>query len=154
MVDLTLIFGPGSTGLSAKDAARRSERRYVRSEGQLAVYEPSRNPTGHVLTAWEAFTAYGPEVIEEAVEYGSAILKQTKRSTANALKRQREDLHLSHKSVGKAAKVREADVKAAEASPSKLTISELERIAFALGLDERMLAFQTDSGGIPSWRTG
>lgn len=147
MVDLTLIFGPGSAGLSAKDAARRSERRYVRSEGQLAVYEPSRNPTGHVLTAWEAFTAYGPEVLEEAVEYGSAILKQTKRSTADALKRQREDLHLSHKSVGKAAKVREADVKAAEASPPKLTISELERIAFALGLDERMLAYRTDSGG-------
>ncbi len=147
MVDLTLIFGPGSAGLSAKDAARRSEKRYVRSEGQLAVYEPSRNPTGHVLTAWEAFTAYGPEVLEEAVEYGSAILKQTKDSTADALRRQREKIELPHKSVGKATEIPGADVKAAEAFPSKLTLSELERIAFALGLDERMLAFRTDAGG-------
>ena len=50
------------------------------------MYEESRNPTGHVLTAWEAFNAYGVGVLEEAVEYGAAILKRTKDSTSSALR--------------------------------------------------------------------
>ena len=144
---LTFIFGPGVEGCSAEDAARRSTRSFVRGEGELGIYEKSRNPTGHLLTAWEAFTSFGLDVLEEAVEYGSAILKRTKRSTGNALKRRREDLGLLHSSVGSAAKVSESDVMTAESSPSRVPLTKLERIALVLGLDERLLAFALDSGG-------
>jgi len=143
---MAFIFGSGVNGLAAEDAARRSKRLYVRGEGGLAVYDASRNPTGHVLTAWEAYTAFGLDVLEEAVEYGSAILKITPDSTRVALKRQRESLGFDYKRVALAANVSEADAKTAETTPSKVSIQNLERIAFALGLDERRIAFARNPG--------
>ena len=144
---LTAIFGQGAAGSSVDDAAKLSARSFVRSEGELGVYEASRNPTGHVLTAWEAFTSFGLDVLQEAVEYGSAILRRTNDSTRVALKRRREDLGVTCQSVGRAARVQESIVKMAESSPSQVHLVELERIAFTLGLDERLLAFRRDSGG-------
>ena len=146
MRSLTHVFGPGVEGLSTKDAARSSAKCFVRSEGQIAVCDFSKNPTGHVLTSWEALTAYGIEVLEEAVEYGSAILKRTQNSTASALKRRREALGLTHDLIGKSAKVSEGEVKSAESTPSSVSLVSLERVAFTLGLDERFLAFTEDSG--------
>ena len=138
---LTLIFGPGVEGRSAEDAAKCSKRTFVRSEAELAIYEEARNPTGHVLTAWEAFTSFGLDTLEEAVEYGSAILKRTKNATGSALKSRREELGLPRNSVGGAAKIPLSDVAASESSPSKVPLTNLERLAFVLGLDERLLAF-------------
>ena len=147
MKDLTLIFGPSTESLSAEEAARRSSRVFVRSEGQLAVYESSRKPTGHKLTAWEAYSAYGADILEEAVEYGSAILKRTRNSTAYALKSRRLDIGLSCASVERSAKVPTESVETAESSPDQLPFDLLARIAFTLGLDERLLAFNIGSGG-------
>ena len=147
MKDLTLIFGPSNESLSVEEAARRSSRVFVRSEGQLAVYESSRKPTGHKLTAWEAYSAYGADILEEAVEYGSAILKRTRNSTAYTLKCRRLDIGLSCASVERSAKVPTGSVKTAESSPDQLPFDLLARIAFTLGLDERLLAFNIGSGG-------
>ena len=144
---LTFIFGPDAGGRAAEDAAKLSTRSFVRSEAELGIYDESRNPTGHVLTAWEAFTSFGLDVLEEAVEHGSAILKRTKNATGNALSRRRKGLGLDHRSVGRAAHIPEADVKTAESFPSKVPLRSLERLAFTLGLDERLLAFKVDSGG-------
>ena len=144
---LTLIFGPDSEARSAEDAAKRSNRSFVRSEAELAIYEESRNPTGHVLTAWEAFTSFGLDTLEEAVEYGSAILRRSKNATGNALRRRREDLGLPHSSVGKATRISPVEVKTAESSPSRVPLAALEAVSFSLGLDERLLAFREDSGG-------
>lgn len=143
---MAFIFGSGVNGLTPEYAARCSERRYVRSEGGLAVYDPSRNPTGHMLTAWEAYTAFGLDVLEEAREYGSAILKITPHSTRDALKGQRESLGLTHRQVANAAKVTESEAKTAETTPSEVSIQKLESIAFALGLDERRIAFARNPG--------
>lgn len=144
---LTFVFGPGIEGLSAGDAARSSPRRYVRGEDGIAVYKEHRRPTGHVLTAWEAYTAFGLEILEEAVEYSSAILRETANSTSYAVRNRREELGLSLRSVARAAGVYTADVETAELSPYKVSIQNLERIAFVLGLDERFLAFKRDPGG-------
>lgn len=143
---MAFIFGSGASGLTPEDAARRTERRYVRSEGGLAVYDPSRNPTGHALTAWEAYTAFGLDVLEEAREYGSAVLKITPHSTRDALKQQRESLGLTHRQVARAANVTEGEAKTAETTPSEVSIQKLESIAFALGLDERRIAFARNPG--------
>ncbi len=143
----TFIFGPGAEGFAAEDAARLSTRNYVRSEGGLAIYEESRRPTGHVLTAWEAYSTFGLEILEEAVEYGSAILRETPNATGDALQRRREEIGLSAKSVMRAAGVSPEDVETAESSPHKVSIQKLERLAFALGLDERLLSFKRDPGG-------
>ena len=148
MMDLmTYIFGPGAESLSHKEASRRSTISFVRSEGGLAEYKESRNPTGHRLTAWEAYTTFGLDVIEEALEYGSAILKDTATATSDALRERRKELGLFHRSVRGAAKVSEWDIETAESTAHKVPIQNLERIAFVLGLDERHLAFRRNPGG-------
>ena len=150
MMDLqTFIFGDGVKGLPLERAAKLSKRRYVRAEDEMAVYEAERGATGHVLTAWEAYTAFGPDKLEEAVEWSSAILIRTPTSTRDALKRRRKELGVSTRSVARAARVRTADVELGETRPRDpdATIQNLERIAFTLGLDERFLAFKTRPGG-------
>ena len=147
MASLTHIFGREAEGRSATDAAGASNRKFVRSEGQLAVYEPARGATGHVLTAWEAYCAYGLEVLEEAIEYGAAILKCEKDATANALKDRREQINLSQDDVARATSLAAGDIRSAETTPSRLPTVELENAAFVLGLDERLLAFKRGSGG-------
>ena len=147
MDQLTFIFGPDIKGLSAEDAARRSTRSYVRGEDGISVYKEHRHPTGHVLTSWEAYTAFGLEILEEAVEYSSAILSETADATSYAVRNRREDLGLSRRSVARAAGVSQESVETAESSPYKESIQNLERIAFVLGLDERFLAFKRDPGG-------
>jgi Zn-dependent peptidase ImmA (M78 family) len=147
MKDLTFVFGPGMQDLPEKEAARNSSRVFVRSEGQLGICEESRKPTGHKLTAWEAYSAYGVDVLQEAVEYGSAILKRTRNSTVNALKYRRNSIGLSDVAVENAANVPKGTVEVAEDSPHQIPFEHLTRIAFALGLDERLLAFNIRSGG-------
>ena len=148
MKDLTFAFGPDVEGYPSADAAaRHSNREFVRGEGGLAVYEAARKPTGHILSAWEAYTSFGLDVLEEAVEYGSAILRSTTNATTKALRNRREELGLTQKSVNRAAKVSESEVKMAESHPSKIPFKNLERIAFVLGLDERFLAFKESPGG-------
>ena len=147
MDHVTFVFRPGVGGLRPEDAARRSTRSFVRSEGELGVYEESRNPTGHRLTAWEAYTTFGLDVIEEALEYGSAILKDTATATSDALRERRRALGLRRQSVRGAARVSEWDIETAESTAHKVPIQKLERIAFALGLDERFLAFKRNPGG-------
>lgn len=148
MTELIHIFGPRAEGVrEAEEAARRSDQRFVRSAGQLASYEPDRRPTGHVLTAWEALDAFGLEVLEEAVEYGAAILKHSRRSAGQALKRRRKRLSLSRASVARAASIPERDVAAAESSEPEAAMGVLNRIALVLGLDERLLAFSAHDPG-------
>ncbi|MDE2937709.1 MAG: XRE family transcriptional regulator [Chloroflexota bacterium] len=122
-------------------------RRYVRGEAGLAVFRPQWEQTGHILTHWEAREAYGQPVIDEAMEYGSAILRATPTSTQDALRTRREDLGLSARTVGQVANLSADQVCLAEDKPSKVSIRDLERIAFALGLDERFIAFKSDCGG-------
>ena len=145
---LTAIFGPGSESRSVEDAARRSTKSFVRSEDELAEYVEWRNPTGRVMSAWEAYTSFGMDILEEALDYGSAILRSTAEPTGRMLERRRKDLSLSHYSVGRAAKVSKSDVSVAESSSSRVSsVETLERIAFVLGLDERLLAFRPAAGG-------
>ena len=143
---MTYIFGPGAESLSPKDVAGRSTMSFVRSESGLAEYKEYRNPTGHRLTAWEVYTTFGLDVIEEALEYGSAILKVTATATSDALRERREALGLPGQSVKRAAQVSDRDIETAESTAHKVPIQKLKRIAFSLGLDERFLAFRQYPG--------
>ena len=140
------------TNQNAQSIPRRSgnpevQPRFVRGEGELAVYREHWKQTGHVLTLWEATRAYGESTINEALEYGSAILRETRTSTKDALAKRRSELELDCQTVANAAGVTEDDVIQAESLPSQMDIDKLERIAFALGLDERFVAFRADCGG-------
>jgi Zn-dependent peptidase ImmA (M78 family)/DNA-binding transcriptional regulator YiaG len=147
MASLTAIFGPEAEGHSEKDSARHSSRQFVRSEGQLAVYDSARRPTGHVYTAWEAYSAYGIDTLEEAVEFGAAILRCQEDASATALKTRRESLNLSRRDVADATSLSEQVVSSAEKSPSDVPIVQQQSAAFVLGLDERLLSYVPNSGG-------
>ena len=143
---LRFIFGPGVAGTDWEGAVKGCEWRFVRSGSQLSLYEQGHNPTGHILTAWEAWAAYGPEVIDEAIERGSAVLKEKKDATETCLSRWREVLGISPSTLADAVNVGEHDVLAAETSSGRVSIKTLEQLAFGLGLDERMLSFKADRG--------
>ena len=144
---MTYIFGPDAEKLPPLEAARRSTMRFVRGEGGLAEYKEHRNAIGHQLTAWETYSSFGLDVIDEALEYSSAILKASRTSTSDALRERRRLLGLPIESVEKAARVSRADIETAETTARKVGPQELLRIAFVLGLDERYLAFKREPGG-------
>ena len=74
MTSLSDIFGGDVDSLSPEEAARRAKTLFVRGRVQLAEYEEGSGATGQIISAWEAYQAYGLEKLEEVVDYGSAIL--------------------------------------------------------------------------------
>ena len=148
MLYLEAIFGRHPPGLRVEEIAKRSERKFVRSGDHIAFYELDINPnaTGHIMTAWEAYNAFGLDTLAEAMEYGSAVILSERGAVENALKNRRQELGLSLKPIARAAEVSENDVTQAESNSHSLSIQSLERIAFVLGLDERRLAYHPTSG--------
>lgn len=133
------------------DAVRDLPPCFVRSLAQLAVYDPKRNAVGPKLTVREAFRTFGRNKLEEAIEYGSAILMSSRHSAADVLRKRRETLGLSHADVARAAnvseRVSEPDVRIAEEPLSEIPLRTLNHIALTLGLDERFLSQQTPDSG-------
>ena len=146
MTIIESVFGPELGHLSAQRAARRSGLRFVRSGTELGVFEASRNPTGHVLTAWEAFHAYGLDKLEEAREYGSAILIRP-NGIENTLHRRARELGLQHSTVAREADLPPEVVQRAKRLAPDNAIEDLERIGFVLGLDELRLGYQPPATG-------
>ncbi len=133
---------------TADAAARASSRRFVRGRMQISPFEPQRTGLGHVVNAFEAYAAYGFELLEEAVEYGSAPLLRHPNGVGRALRRQREELGLAYRRLAPRTGVSEHDLERIEKGQADdVPMRKLERVAFALGLDEAQLAFHPGSGG-------
>ena len=139
----------GVTGAATpQDAARRSKRQFVRGRTQISLLEPGRTPKGHVISAFEAFESFGFDVLEEAIEYGSAILLNQPDGAGDSLRRQREALGLDHPTVSHLCGVSVADLKRIEIrTATDVPLGTIERIAFTLGLDEAQIAFQRPGSG-------
>ena len=148
MLYLEAIFGRHPPDLPVEEIAKRSERKFVRSGDHIAFYEIDVNPNavGHVMTAWEAYSAFGLDILVEAMEYGSAVILSERYAIENSLKNRREELGLSLRPVARAAAMSEDDLAKAEKNAHALPIQALERIAFVLGLEERRLAYHPTSG--------
>lgn len=131
------VFGPNSTGDTLEERAKTSTVVFVRSQDHLAIY--SAGATGHRLTAWEAFSAFGFERLEQVVDYGSAILVSDLREPAATLRHRREILELEPREIAKSAGVKVTQVQDAENPNKRNSIGILERIASCLGLDESRL---------------
>ena len=140
------VFGMHERGLSIEEIARQSQYKFVRGDTQMSPYDPERNATGHVLTALEAYRTFGLDILVEAVEYGSAIISSKRRAIETSLRDRRNDLRLSQESVARAVRLSPDVVELAETNAYDVSIQDLERIAFALGLDESVLAYHPTSG--------
>ena len=138
----------GTAGATPDAAARQSTRQFVRGRTQLSPFDSSRNPRGRVISAFEAFKAYGLDVLDEAIEYGSALLLHHPNAVGDALRRQREALGLDYGAVSCRTKVRVEDLKRIEeGTADDVSIAAIERIAFIIGLDEAQLSFRSDVAG-------
>jgi Zn-dependent peptidase ImmA (M78 family)/transcriptional regulator with XRE-family HTH domain len=98
------------------------------------------------MTAWEAYDAYGLEVIEEAKERGAAILLASPGAAERSIRARRDELGLTQTTVAGAAKVDLLDIERAETPGQQASIALLEKVAVVLGLDERLLAFDPTTG--------
>ena len=134
------IFGP-TKARDVETAARHSPRTFVRSNYEIGPVKEGREPPGHILTAWEAYQSYGLDILEESIEYSGAILLETSGAIERTFSNRRSDLGLTVESVAGAAGVSVDVVRQAEERASHVPVKELETVAFALGLDERLLAF-------------
>ena len=99
------------------------------------------NPTGHILTAWEAYHAYGLEKLEEAREYGSAIIIHSS-GIENTLRSRAQELGLRHSIVASEADLPPDVVQRAKLLAPDNEIGDLEHIGFVLGLDELRLGYR------------
>ena len=145
MNEINQVFGTQSAA-DEETAARESNRKFVRGKTGLAVFREDRNPTGHIMTAWEAYQSYGFDILDEAVEYGSAILLDSVGAIEASLSGRRNELGLSIESVAQAAKIDAGIVKKSETSARDIPVQTLEKMCLALGLDERLLAFDRTAG--------
>ena len=146
MTTIESVFGPDLGHLCVEEAALKSNLRFVRSGSELGVFEASRHPTGRVLTAWEAYRAYGLSKLEEALEYGSAILIHPS-GMENTLRSRARDLGLQRSTVAREVGLPEEVVQRAESRNPHNKIRDLERIGFTLGLDELRLGHQPPEEG-------
>ena len=142
----SFVFGDHEPGLSIEEVARQSQCKFVRGDTQMSPYDPERKATGHVLTALEAYRTFGLDILVEAVEYGSAIILSERGAIESSLQNRRKELGLSEESVARAVRLSSDAVSLAEINAYGVSIQDLERIAFILGLDESALAYHPTSG--------
>jgi transcriptional regulator with XRE-family HTH domain len=141
---LAAVFGCESVGATAEERAATSSRIFVRSQDHLAF--ASNGATGRLMTAQEALDAFGPEKLLEIVDYGSAILPRDLSEPARTLKAARTTLGLTQDDAATRSGVHVDTLRRAENSERRTPIQDLQKIAMALGLDERLIAFSPGAG--------
>jgi Zn-dependent peptidase ImmA (M78 family)/transcriptional regulator with XRE-family HTH domain len=141
---LRFIFGTGSSSDSPDDHAHSSRREFIRSQDLLALHVGKG--TGRVLSAYEAYRAFGLDKLEKAVEDGSVLLPGTLDEPAASIREQRERLGLSVEDVAKFPGITVEDVERAEDPDVHSDIRVLGRIAVALNLDDKVLSAKRGAG--------
>lgn len=139
MVDprtLDRVFGPG-TGDTPEARARFSKVCFVRGLDQLGEDVPQAK--GRRLTASEALEAYGFDALLEVASEGSALLAQSADAAGLPLRTRRSELGLDVRTVANRAATSVDELEACESS-RRLPLRTYEKIARALGLDERSVA--------------
>ncbi len=137
---LARILGDVPETLTDIEAVKASKTQFVRSAGQLAFFDHSSGATGHRMSAWEAYEAFGLNAIREAADFGSAILQDSSWSPGATVKEARSALGVDLQTLTMQSGVDKETVKAIEAGSRDLDVRMLERCAFTLGLDERLVA--------------
>ena len=143
---LRSVFGAAISGDDWAEAVKQCSLQFLRNEGDLAVVRAEIKQEGHVITAWEAWKAYGQEIVDEAIEYGSAILREGRESVKASLAGRRKELGLTNKAVAALAGVTLDEMISAETDSRAMPVDTVEKIAFCLGLDERLVGFRSDLG--------
>ena len=68
------IFGIDVAHYNEEEAAEKSSKKFVIGDLHIAEYDPNRNPTGKIISAYEAYQKYGMKKLKEIIDYGSALI--------------------------------------------------------------------------------
>ncbi|MFT8679378.1 ImmA/IrrE family metallo-endopeptidase [Gluconacetobacter sp.] len=142
---LRFVFGDNSNGKTAEERARSSDRKFVRSQAQITVATP--RATGRVLTASEALNVFGFEVLFQICSNGSFPLLSTSVEPAKTLRDRREQFNLPIERLAKAVGISSDRLETIESPGHVSPVRDLERVAQALALDERILGYQPEARG-------
>lgn len=138
---LDVVFGKDSTGDTPEERAATSKRVWVRSQDGLAIF--SEGATGRVLTSSEALERFGMATLHEALDYGSAILIKEHGEPMKTIKNRREELGWILEEVALRTGLTVEEVADAENPRTASSIRKIERVCEALGLDERLISFES-----------
>lgn len=138
---LNLVFGDVA-GATAEERAQVSTRRFVRGLDML-TFEHSSRAKGRRLTASEALDAYGFDKLAEVATEGSALICESIEAAGRTLRERREQLGLEIRHIASEVQLAPEIVEALEESRRR-PVREYERVARALGLDERLLSFRSE----------
>lgn len=141
---LNLVFGLGE-GATPEARAQTSTHRFVRGLDLLTL-EESPKARGRRLTAREALEAYGFDKLVEAATDGSAILCESTEAAGRALRERREQLGLTERQVASQTHLTPELIVGLEEGRRR-PVREYEKVARAIGLDERMLSYRTGADG-------
>ena len=138
------MLGEEVGSLPPVEAARRSKKLFVRGTTELGQYEEGSGAKGQVISAWEAYKAYGPDKLEEVWDYNSAILTLGPSASARAIRQRRLALGLDRESVARRLRINTEEVEAMETAYDGTDVASIERVGFSLGLDEHQIGFSPD----------
>ena len=142
---LDFVFGEESSGTTPEERAATSDRTYVRSQLQLAFHSPGAR--GVEINAKQALRTFGIDLLERVAADGAVGIVADAAEPAWTLRLRRQYLRIARSSLANAARVSVESVQRAETPGTIVPIRELDRIAQALTLDERVIGFRPEALG-------
>jgi len=134
-----LVFGPESTGATVEERRATGQRLWVRSSDHLAVY--AKGATGLLLTPEDALEIFGAEVLEDAVDKGSAVIVCDPEEPARSIRVVRERLGMTQQYLADRASVTLESAQKAEDCKCRSSIHDLVKICGVLGIDPKRISF-------------
>lgn len=139
VLDAVFGHGPGDT---PEERAVASSRTYVRSLSQIA--EDTPRAKGRRLNAAEALETFGLDVLREVASEGAALICESPRAAGRLVSDRRNLLGLEIRHLLATAGVSAGAIEKLE-SYRWIPIRQAERIARALGLDERTMSWKSEA---------
>ncbi|HBK34622.1 MAG: hypothetical protein UU08_C0004G0020 [Candidatus Uhrbacteria bacterium GW2011_GWE2_40_58] len=151
--DFIYVFGPDARGATPEACAKSTSRKWVRDQDHLAVF--TEGATGLVMSSQDALRIFGLKKLEEAIEYGCAIIVRNHAEPANSLRQRRYECDLDQHQVAQKTGMSIEQVRDCENSRTRSDIHLIARICHALGLDPLSVGFvPSRSNDLPSPKKG
>jgi hypothetical protein len=145
---LNAIFGECTIGGTPEKRASNSTRVWVRGQDHLAIC--NEGATGLMMTSTEALEIFGLEKLDEALEYGTAIIVRGKTEPGTSLRARRHELDLDAHEVAERAGLTIDQVQDCESQLTRSDIHQIAAICAVLQLDARSIGFLPYRPSLPT----
>jgi len=137
---LDWMFGQASMGNTLLERAITSTILFVRSQDHLALHKSGA--TGLVMSAFDVFTIFGSEIIEEIFDKGSAIIVAGPDEPAASIINLRKKGEMSQEQLAQKAELTSEQIQDAEDKNTKTSMFVLCKICLELGIDPKRISWQ------------